>query len=82
MAYTVPQALPAAAAVAVVEMTLETLHDQGGDAWSIDHEPMGTGRHDSSWMLRKGLDVIEGLPPEAIAPEWQWRWWVAAGDAA
>jgi len=45
--------------------------------WSIDAEPMGPGWHDSSWMLKKGLDVIEGLPPGATPPEWAWTWWVA-----
>jgi hypothetical protein len=49
------------------------------DAWSIDQEPMGTGWHDSSWMLKKGLEVTEGLSLEAIPPEWQWHWWCAAG---
>ena len=78
MIYTVTQDSLAAA---VIEMALVPLQAQaeGDEAWSIDREPMGPGWHDSSWMLRRGLDVIEGLPPEAIPPEWQWRWWVAAG---
>jgi hypothetical protein len=49
-------------------------------AWSIDEEPMGPGWHDSSWMLKKGLDVVEGVAPEAIPAEWRWRWWL--DDAA
>ncbi len=28
----------------------------------IDWEPMGPSWHDSSWMLRKGLDVLEWQP--------------------
>ena len=44
-------------------------------SWSIDEEPMGESWHDSSWMLRKGLDVIEDVafdPPPGV---WlrQWR---------
>lgn len=43
--------------------------------WSIDDEPMGTGWHDSSWMLRKGLLVVEGAPALAAMPvEWQLAW--------
>ena len=51
-------------------------------AWTIDQEAMGAGWHDSSWMLRRGLDVTEGVPADAIPPEWQWRWWLAAGGSA
>ena len=40
-------------------------------AWSIDDEPMGCGWHESSWMLRKGLDVIEDVPLQALPPEWR-----------
>jgi hypothetical protein len=43
--------------------------------WSIDEEAMGETWHDSSWMLRKGLDVIEGIdldpPPRAWARVWK-----------
>jgi hypothetical protein len=43
--------------------------------WSIDEEAMGETWHDSSWMLRKGLDVIEGFdldpPPRAWARVWK-----------
>lgn len=67
---------------AVVELALVPLDDEpspSGEEWSIDDEPMGSGWHESSWMLRRGLVVIEGAPPEAMPPEWQWCWWVAAG---
>jgi len=40
-------------------------------AWSIDDEPMGCGWHESSWMLRKGLEVIEDVPLQALPLEWQ-----------
>ena len=78
MAYTVRQASPEGG---VVEMALVPLQAraEGQEAWSIEQEAMGPGWHDSSWMLRRGLDVVEGLPAEAIPPEWQWRWWVDAG---
>lgn len=61
---------------AAAELTLVPPDD--APRWSIDSEPMGPGWHDSSWMLRKGLDVIEGLPPGATPPEWAWTWWVAS----
>ena len=40
--------------------------DTGARHWSIDDEPIGETWHDSSWMLRKGLDVIEELDLEPI----------------
>ena len=78
MVYTVTQASPAAALIEMVLVPLQA-EAEGDEAWSIDREPMGPGWHDSSWMLRRGLDVTEDLPTEAIPPEWQWCWWVAAG---
>ena len=75
LAHTLPRAHPVAE---VIELALLPLAASDED-WSIDQEPMGPGWHDSSWMLKKGLDVIEGPPPEAVPPEWQWRWWLAAG---
>jgi len=49
---------------------------------SIEQEPLsGPGWHDSSWMLKQGLDVDENPPAEAIPPEWAWRWWLAACNA-
>ena len=77
VAYTVPQATPA---LAVIELALAPL--QSEDRWSIELEAMGTGWHDSSWMLRRGLDVSELLSAEEIPPEWQWRSWVAADAPA
>lgn len=46
--------------------------------WSIDDEAMGPGWHDSSWMLKRGLDVVEDPPPGAIPAEWTLRWWFAS----
>ena len=42
--------------------------------WSIDDEPMGPGWHDSSRMLRTGLQVIEGAPLDALPAEWRLAW--------
>jgi len=68
-------------AAAFIDLALLPLAAAEED-WSIDQEPMGPGWHDSSWMLKKGLDVVEGVSPEVIPPEWQWRWWLAAGAGA
>ena len=43
---------------------------------SIDSEAIGTSWYESSWLLRRGLVVDEDPPPEAIPPEWQWKWWL------
>lgn len=44
----------------------------GDDAdWSIDDEPDDRGWHASSWLLRRGLEVIEGVPPQFWPPEWR-----------
>jgi hypothetical protein len=74
----VPRAHPVAAFDELALLPLEASDVN----WSIDEEPMGPGWHDSSWMLKQGLDVIEGAPPDAIPPEWTWRWWLAAGALA
>jgi hypothetical protein len=79
-------AAPAAGTAAViVELTLALAPHEAeaaaDDGWSIEREPMGPGWHDSSWMLRNGLEVSECVEPEAIPPEWQWRWWLASGFA-
>jgi hypothetical protein len=79
VAYSAPLA---SSAMAVVGLALVPLAASVGDKWSIDQELMGPGWQGSSWMLRKGLDVVEGLAAEAIPPEWQSRWWVAAGEGA
>ncbi len=60
------------------ELSLVPTEAETAPGWSIDDETMGAGWHDSSWMLKKGLDVIEGLPHGAIPPEWALRWWVAS----
>jgi len=50
--------------------------------WSIDDEAVDESLHESSWLLRRGLQVDENPPPEAIPPEWQWRWWIASLKSA
>ena len=70
------EAEPAPTALALVPTETEVR-----SGWSIDDEAMGPGWHDSSWMLKKGLDVVEDPPPGAIPPEWTLRWWFAS-DAA
>ena len=50
--------------------------------WSIDDETVDGSWYESSWLLRRGLQVAEDAPPEAIPPEWQWRWWLAPRAAA
>jgi hypothetical protein len=70
---------PAVSAAVVSEfvchLALVPKDDAGYGLWSIDKEPMGETWHDSSWMLRKGLDVIEDLdvepPPRAWARVWR-----------
>ena len=44
---------------------------EAASAWSIDDEPTDSSWHDSSWTLRKGLQVIEGAPADALPPEWR-----------
>jgi hypothetical protein len=77
MAFAGPQAATQGRQAAV-ELALVPTEEQTASRWSIDEEPMGPGWHDSSWMLKKGLDVIEGLPPGAAPPEWAWSWWLAS----
>jgi hypothetical protein len=70
---------PAVSAAVVSEfvchLALVPKDDLAYGHWSIDEEPMGETWHDSSWMLRKGLDVIENLdiepPPRAWARVWR-----------
>ena len=55
--------------------TLVPKDDGAYGSWSIDAESMGETWHDSSWMLRKGLDVIEDIdfePPVGLRPP-RWR---------
>jgi len=53
--------------VAIAESALEALQCEADPQWSIDREPMGPGWRDSSWMLRKVLDAIEGVPTSEIS---------------
>ena len=48
--------------------------EQAWGHWSIDEEAMGETWHDSSWMLRKGLDVIEDLDLELPPLAWDRVW--------
>lgn len=50
--------------------------------WSIDDEAVDSSLHESSRLLRRGLEVDEDPPPEAIPPEWRWRWWLATRAGA
>lgn len=43
--------------------------------WSIDEEPIGETLRDSSWMLCKGLQVIEDLAPDAWPLAWTGSRW-------
>jgi hypothetical protein len=73
-----PAATGAVASGVLSSLSLVPVDAVGRAAWSIDEEEaMGDTWHDSSWMLHKGLDVIEGVQPEAVPAEWQWKWWRA-----
>ena len=37
-------------------------------------EAHGPGWHESSWELRRGLDVREGIPPDLSLAEWRGLW--------
>ena len=50
--------------------------------WSIDDETVDASWYESSRLLQRGLQVVEDPPPEAIPPEWQWRWWLASRASA
>ncbi|MDH3208792.1 MAG: hypothetical protein OEM00_01425 [Burkholderiaceae bacterium] len=68
---------------AQVHLALLPRESETGNGWSIDQEPMmSSGWHDSSWMLRKGLDVIEGVVLEPVPMEWrrQWRLSLCTGE--
>ena len=80
MAFSGPQA--AIQREGATGLALVPTEAQAALKWTIDEEPMGPGWHDSSWMLKKGLDVVEGLPPGATPPEWAWTWWAASFGGA
>ena len=52
-----------------------TKDDGENGHWSIDEEPMGETLRDSSWMLRKGLQVIEDLAPDLWPMAWTGSRW-------
>lgn len=37
-------------------------------------EPHGAGWHESSWELRRGLEVREGMPADLSLAEWRCLW--------
>jgi hypothetical protein len=57
------------------QLTLVPKNDVAYAGWSIEKEAIGETWHDSSWMLRKGLEVIEDLdldpPPRAWDEAWR-----------
>jgi hypothetical protein len=76
MACAVTPAVPAGrVSEFVCHLALVPKGDAGYGRWSIDEEAIGETWHDSSWMLRKGLDVIEDLdlepPPRAWSRVWR-----------
>lgn len=73
---------PAPSAAAEAALRTSPTDGEARAPWSIERESIfGPGWYDSSWMLERGLDIDENPPAEAIPPQWQWRWWVAAGSA-
>lgn len=53
----------------------------GGDAQELPEaaegsrdEPHGPGWHESSWELRRGLEVREGMPADLSLAEWRCLW--------
>jgi len=66
-----------------VDLTLVPIAAKADEAeWSIDGETTGSSWYESSWLLRRGLQVDEDPPAEAIPPEWQWKWWIVSQAAA
>ena len=60
---------------AQVHLALLPLEPKTDDGWSIDQEPMtNSGWHDSSWMLLKGLEVVEDVVLEPVPIEWRRKW--------
>ena len=66
---TSPQMTAIEATWAGKSLALIPKHRATGDTWSIDAEPIGESWFDSSWILSRGLQVIEGLTLEPMA---QW----------
>ena len=55
----------------IVRRTLAALREADGDAPSPQESlASGPGWFDSSWDLRRGLEVREGLPANASVSEW------------
>ena len=74
VAHTPTQGPAASADAALLQLALLPIAPDEHDGWSIEDEPMGAGWHDSSWMLSKGLEVIEGVTPNPLPAEWRHLW--------
>ena len=58
-----------------LELELKAIGESGH--WKIDDEPICESWHDSSWMLRKGLVVIEELDIDPQVHGWAQGWHIA-----
>ena len=69
-----PRVMTMAASEFDCHLELVPKGEAGSGHWSIDDEPIGETWHDSSWMLRKGLDVIEDLDLDTPHRGWAQVW--------
>ena len=69
-----PQRASRAASEFVCHFALLPKDDHGDVEWSIDEEAIDATWHDSSWMLRKGLDVIEDFELDPVREGWTHTW--------
>lgn len=65
----------------VCHFALVPKDDTNSARWSIDEEAIGETWHDSSWMLRRGLDVIEDVVLDPLPKEWARDWRLTAASA-
>ena len=70
-----PQRASRAVSEFVCHLALLPNDDDHNDVqWSIDEEAIDATWHDSSWMLRKGLDVIEDFELDPVREGWARTW--------
>ena len=69
-----PQRASRATSEFVCHFALVPKDDTNSARWSIDEEAIGETWHDSSWMLRKGLDVIEDFELDPVHEGWVHTW--------
>ena len=69
-----PEVAPGTASAFDCHLALVPKEDTQYGTWSIEEEPMGESWHDSSWMLRKGLDVIENFELDPVHEGWTHTW--------